>query len=111
MLSAGLVKEETITITVADYVFPNHPFPGGVVAADSGIEVAKDDKIVGVWNCCNNRGQVFVELVLQFIWIGHSGCINTDQGGKFLPVRQREPQRHEGVVHSFRRASQLSDKR
>lgn len=48
MFSAGLDKQQAVTVALARSVLPNHAFPGGGVSSNSRIKVIKNDEIVSV---------------------------------------------------------------
>lgn len=48
MFSAGLDKQQAVTVALARSVLPNHAFHGGGVSSNSRIKVFKNDEIVSV---------------------------------------------------------------
>ena len=74
------------------------------------IKVTKNDEFISTRNSGDDGIEVFIKLVLDLIWVGHGGCIGTDNGDKLLPIGKGESHHHEVIVHSFWGASQPANK-
>ena len=91
MFGKGPEKQQAVAVALPTPCFPITPsIPDGVVTTNSRVEVAKDDELVNVWFSGDGSVQVFVELVLDLVWVGHSRSIDTDNDGKLLTVGTRE---------------------
>ena len=55
-----------------------------MVCANSGIEIAKEDKFVTSGDRLDQYVQVAIEFFLEFFTACHGGCIGTDDSLLFL---------------------------
>lgn len=77
-------KEMAIAVAFSDTMFTNDTLPGIQVSAHSSTEFSQNDELVSVWDSCYYRVKIFVEFILDFIWIFDGGSIYADESCKFL---------------------------
>lgn len=70
MFSAGLEKQQAVTVALAHSVLPNHAFQGGGVSSNSRIKVTKNDELVGIGDGIDDIVEVLIELVFSLHWVG-----------------------------------------
>jgi hypothetical protein len=82
MFSAGLEKQQAVTVALVHSVLPNHAFPCGGVSSNSRIKVTKNDELVGVGGGVDDIAEVLIELVFKLLWVGQSRSVCADNGGE-----------------------------
>lgn len=66
-------KEMAIVVAFSNAMFTNDTLPGIRVSAHSSSEVFQNNELVNVWDSCYYRVKIFVQFILDFIWICHGG--------------------------------------
>ena len=107
MFSAGLEKQQAVTIALSHSMLPDYTFPGGGVSSNSCVKVTKDDKLVCFKNGVDDGIEILIEFVLYLFWVGQGRSIRADNGGK-LSSSDGESHRHQAIVNSLGKADQLT---
>lgn len=83
MVSAGLEKQQVVTVALAHSVLPNHAFPGGGgVSSNSRFKVTKNDELVSVGDGVDVIVMVLIELAFSLLWVDQGRSVCADNGGE-----------------------------
>ncbi|KYO39487.1 hypothetical protein Y1Q_0021123 [Alligator mississippiensis] len=100
MFSTYSELEKTLAIAVSNPMLPKDVIPCLVVRASPDIEVTKEDVAVRLWYRSDHGAEVIVELVLDFVGVGHGRGIRTGDIGRLF-AKKEELGHHQSVIHSL----------
>lgn len=109
MFSTQSEQGKTTAIAASIPVLPGDAIPCLAGRANPGIEVAREDEMVRHWYSSIHRMKVIIELVCDFVRVGHGRGICTYDSGTLL-AKQGELEHHQLVIHSLVQVDQLLNK-
>ena len=76
----GHEQKEAVTVALPYSLVSNDSFPNLVVLTYACVEVTEEYELVRLWNSGDEGFQFFIELFLDFVWVGHGWSVGADKG-------------------------------
>ena len=109
MCGTGPEQKEAVTVALPYSMVSDDSFPNLVVLTYACVEVTEEYELVRLWNSRDNGFQFFIELFLDFVWVGHGWSVGADKGSGSLPAKG-ELEFHKAIVQPFWDVIELLDK-